>query len=53
MINSHTPDGDFDYETDEEPKHVESDNYWSGNDDHWSANDDYSGGGEALRGAAH
>ena len=53
MINSHTPDGDFDYETDEEPKNVESDNYWSGNDDHWSANDDYSGGDEEWRGAAH
>ena len=53
MINSHTPDGDFEYETDEEPRNAESDNNWSGNDDHWNTNDDYSGVDEEWRGAAH
>ena len=53
LINSHIPDGDFEYETEEDLKNVDSEHNCSGNDDHWSANDDYSGGDEEWRGTAH
>ena len=53
MIDSQSPDADFEYETEEESKNIESDNNWSGNDGFWSANDEeWSGGDDGWHGAA-
>ena len=56
MINSHTPDGGFDYETDEEPKNVESDNYWNGNaqnsNGEWNYKYNYTDNSEILNGTS-
>ena len=32
MIDSETPDADFEYETEEEPRNIESENNWSDNE---------------------
>ena len=54
MIDSQSPEADFEYETEEEPRNIESDNNWSDNEGFWSANDnDWSGGDEEWYGAAH
>ena len=50
LIESETPDADFECETEEEPHGTESANEWIAND--WSANG-WSGDDEALYGTAH
>ena len=49
MIKTKTPDNDFAYETDEEPKRNETEQEWSGTDGYWSANDGPSGADEEVR----
>ena len=54
MIDSQSPGADFEHETEEEPRNIESDNNWSDNEGFWSANDnDWSGGDDEWYGAAH
>ena len=49
MIKTKTPDNDFAYKTDEEPKRNETEQEWSGTDGYWSANDGPSGADEEVR----
>ena len=53
MIESKTPDNDFAYESEGDPKKSENENDWSGTDGNWSANEGHSGGDEEWRGHTH
>ena len=53
MIESKTPDNDFAYESEGNPKKSENENDWSGTDGNWNANEGHSGGDEEWRGHTH
>ena len=53
MIESNTPDNDFAYESDGDPKKPENEREWNGTDGNWNANDGPSGGDDEWRGHTH